>query len=268
MLNKGVATFSPRRQNVLQALVNEYIESAHPVGSKQLVNRYFVDVSSATVRSELMWLEDRGYVISPHTSAGRIPTNIGYRSFVNSLLLYPGTTQLFSNTQAQPQIKSLSGATHRTQEFLQPTSRSSHLPNKKDILDDTRSITDILGFLSDYVSCLAVAWIPKISSTIYHRGLPMLMMQPEFRTTAAALPLIQLLESQGDLISILKDDKNTHGLHIRIGTEHEDSQLFSFSMVASRVVLGEYTGVIALFGPTRMDYRKAIGALSAVINNC
>lgn len=75
-----------RRRRVLQALVEEYIASALPVGSKTLVSRYDLGCSPATVRSELSILEETGYVASPHVSAGRIPTDSGYRSFVDEIL--------------------------------------------------------------------------------------------------------------------------------------------------------------------------------------
>ncbi|PKQ15932.1 MAG: heat-inducible transcription repressor HrcA [Actinobacteria bacterium HGW-Actinobacteria-7] len=75
-----------RRRRVLQALVEEYIVSATPVGSKTLVSRYDLGCSPATVRSELSILEETGYVAQPHVSAGRIPTDTGYRSFVDELL--------------------------------------------------------------------------------------------------------------------------------------------------------------------------------------
>lgn len=75
-----------RRRRVLQALVEEYIESAMPVGSRTLVDRYELGCSPATVRNELSILEETGYVAQPHVSAGRIPTDSGYRSFVDELL--------------------------------------------------------------------------------------------------------------------------------------------------------------------------------------
>ena len=77
---------SDRRQKVLQALIEEYIANAQPVGSRTLVDRYRLGVSSATVRNELSVLEDEGYLTSPHTSAGRVPTDAGYRAFVDDLL--------------------------------------------------------------------------------------------------------------------------------------------------------------------------------------
>lgn len=75
-----------RRRRVLQALVEEYISSATPVGSKTLVDRYELGCSPATVRNELSILEETGYVLQPHVSAGRLPTDTGYRSFVDVLI--------------------------------------------------------------------------------------------------------------------------------------------------------------------------------------
>ncbi len=77
---------SDRRQRVLAALIEEYVARALPVGSRTLTERYHLGVSSATVRNELSVLEDEGYITQPHTSAGRVPTDFGYRAFVDNLL--------------------------------------------------------------------------------------------------------------------------------------------------------------------------------------
>ncbi|MBI9049477.1 MAG: heat-inducible transcription repressor HrcA [Anaerolineaceae bacterium] len=76
---------SERQKMVLSMVIHEYIHSASPVGSKNLVERYKMDVSSATVRNELAALTDMGYLQQPHTSAGRVPTEDGYRHFVERL---------------------------------------------------------------------------------------------------------------------------------------------------------------------------------------
>lgn len=76
----------PRKSAILKAVVHEFTESAIPVGSQALVSRYFLNLSSATVRNELSNLGDLGYLIQPHTSAGRIPTDLGYRYFVDFLM--------------------------------------------------------------------------------------------------------------------------------------------------------------------------------------
>src|SRR5580700_9052459 len=75
----------PRKAAILNAVVSEYIETAEPVGSAHITGTPGVEVSSATVRSDMAALERDGYLTQPHTSAGRIPTDKGYRFFVDTL---------------------------------------------------------------------------------------------------------------------------------------------------------------------------------------
>ncbi len=77
---------TPRQQMILSLLMREYVKTATPIGSRALVERYSLKMSAATVRNELARLEELGYLTHPHTSAGRIPTNKGYRCFVERLL--------------------------------------------------------------------------------------------------------------------------------------------------------------------------------------
>jgi heat-inducible transcriptional repressor len=74
-----------RRLAVLRAIVEDYVSTREPVGSKSLVERHSLRVSSATVRNDMAVLEEEGYIAQPHTSAGRIPTDLGYRAFVDRL---------------------------------------------------------------------------------------------------------------------------------------------------------------------------------------
>src|SRR6266568_8007477 len=74
-----------RRFEVLRAIVADYVSHQEPVGSKVLVERYNLGVSSATVRNDMAALEEEGYIAQPHTSAGRVPTDKGYRLFVDRL---------------------------------------------------------------------------------------------------------------------------------------------------------------------------------------
>ena len=78
-----------RAKQLLGAVVREYIATAEPVASAQLVRRYHLDISPATVRNELAELEKRGLLTHPHTSAGRVPTDLGYRYFIESLMPWP-----------------------------------------------------------------------------------------------------------------------------------------------------------------------------------
>src|SRR3984893_17070391 len=81
-----MTSLSQRKQQILRALVEEYIHSATPVASETLVRRYRLNFSSATVRHELAGLEEAALIYQPHTSAGRVPTDLGYRYFVEHLM--------------------------------------------------------------------------------------------------------------------------------------------------------------------------------------
>ncbi len=74
-----------RKFAVLRAIIEDYVATQEPIGSKSIVERHRLKVSPATVRNEMAVLEDEGYIVQPHTSAGRIPTDKGYRTFVNRL---------------------------------------------------------------------------------------------------------------------------------------------------------------------------------------
>src|SRR5215211_5996654 len=74
-----------RKLEVLRAIVEDYVATQEPVGSKTLVERHHLGVSPATVRNDMAALEDEGYIRQPHTSAGRVPTDRGYRLFVDKL---------------------------------------------------------------------------------------------------------------------------------------------------------------------------------------
>ncbi|MDR3136795.1 MAG: hypothetical protein LBU07_05225 [Coriobacteriales bacterium] len=271
---------SQRRHSVLESVVQEYVQSAHPVGSHTLVRSYLPLISAATVRNELMWLENQGYVCSPHTSAGRIPTNVGYRTFVNSLLLHPGfftqrvVLPVDCGGQRAPSLATVRALANPQDKILQ--------------------INETLAFFAGYTDNLLVLWLPQISTTVFHRGLPLLLGQPEFTNVTAALPIMQLLENQGELLAILENVAKSGGLHIRIGAENSDAQLYPFSLLALRFEAsaltsttgvstarahvvptladktgapGSFFGVVALFGPTRMNYQKAISALSTIVED-
>ena len=82
-----------RKLAVLRAIVEDYVSTNEPVGSKNLVDRHSLDVSPATIRNDMAVLEEQGFIVQPHTSAGRVPTDKGYRLFVDRL---PGVKPLIS----------------------------------------------------------------------------------------------------------------------------------------------------------------------------
>lgn len=81
----GVTVSELRRLDVLRAIVEDYVQSREPVGSKTLLDRHDLGVSAATIRNDMAALEDEGLIVAPHTSSGRVPTEKGYRRFVDEI---------------------------------------------------------------------------------------------------------------------------------------------------------------------------------------
>lgn len=108
---KRMPELTERQKTLLLVIVREYIDSAQPVGSKRLVERYALDFSSATIRHDMAALTEMGYLQQPHTSAGRVPTEEGYRCFVSAMMeeaeLSPSVQRAISDQfqQARPGIE-------------------------------------------------------------------------------------------------------------------------------------------------------------------
>lgn len=155
-----------RRRRVLSALVEEYIASATPVGSRTLVTRYELGCSPATVRNELSILEETGYVLQPHVSAGRMPTDTGYRSFVDELIE--------------------SGAPARAGESM-GAGLQSHAAEVDELLRETSLA------LTHLTSCLAVVLAPSVSLSRVRR-IDLLSMGPR-------RALFVLITSSGQVVN-------------------------------------------------------------------
>jgi heat-inducible transcriptional repressor len=111
-----VILLDERKRQVLMAIVHDYIQTAEPVGSRTIARRYELGVSPATIRNEMADLEEMGYLAQPHTSAGRIPSDKGYRLYVDSLIAVPSLT-----SAEVALIKKHLGKKLRGQEFVLET---------------------------------------------------------------------------------------------------------------------------------------------------
>lgn len=109
----------PRKQKILNAIVQDYIATAEPVGSQVLVERYDLGVKSATIRNEMAEMSDLGYLRQPHTSAGRVPSDRGYRFFVNRLMILSPVT----DTEARHIQAALCSAENELDAILKQTCR-------------------------------------------------------------------------------------------------------------------------------------------------
>jgi len=227
-----------RRQQVLAALIHEYVAHALPVASRALVEGYPLGVSSATVRNDLSVLEEGGYIQQPHTSAGRIPTDFGYRSFVDELL---ARTDLGEDAVMVEAILRMRHSIRELDELLNRTSE----------------------MLTELTECLSIV-MPAHAAALPLRsiGLSTLMRQPEFSSSVVLIPLLRMIEDDS-LIGYINDTVGDEGPVVRIGRENRDESLGNVSVVASHFGSGEREGIIAIIGPTRMDYERAICAVQA-----
>lgn len=344
---------SDRRQRVLSALIEEYVARALPVGSRTLTERYQLGVSSATVRNDLSALEDAGYITQPHTSAGRIPTDAGYRAFVDDLLMSGLAAEehphedIVSELRAQASeldalMEQTSAALARLTDCLSivmAPSFSAHirqlslisLSNHRALIvivaedgqvvnrniafaeevtpDELADVQNLLtrvlagksvrevreGFdaktceafrnplvqliLDEVLACLQENNIGRA-----HRlGMSSLMRKPEFSSSSALVPLMEVLEDDAVLFHVLDEaegedetanapagmsagcasaDAREHVM-VRIGRENAAQELSGVSVVASTYGRGEGEGIVAVIGPTRMDYSRVIRAVRA-----
>lgn len=82
-----------RKIKILEAIINDYIVSAEPIGSRTIAKKYDLGISSATIRNEMSDLEEMGYIVQPHASSGRVPSDKGYRLYVDTLMQYRSLTK-------------------------------------------------------------------------------------------------------------------------------------------------------------------------------
>lgn len=227
---------SDRRQRILAALIQEYVEHALPVGSRTLAERYEFDVSPATIRNDLSALEEEGFISQPHTSAGRVPTDIGYRAFVDELIS--------------------SGAVDHDEETLKSLKQLQQTASELDDLLDRTS--KMLAQFTDSLSIVA----PLHQNTLKRLGITSLMRQPEFVQSSSLVPIMQTLEDNTTLFHVL--DATVHDSNepqVKIGKENETPDLAGVSVIACRYGVGDDGGIVAIIGPTRMNYTRAIAAV-------
>lgn len=327
---------SDRRQRVLAALIQEYVARAIPVGSRTLTERYSLGVSPATVRNELSVLEDSGYITQPHTSAGRIPTDQGYRAFVDKLLeseesfnlserqrhamdsLKAHASELdalLEETSAtlarltnclsivlapsieQCAIKSLSlvPLTSRKVLIVVVTEDGQVLNRSMDFIeeinpDDIHRVQSLLAdvFIDSPLheieqklseNMLCAIQDPLLQYTLnevllcleesdtnhaHSLGITSLLRQPEFSHAPALVPVMQILENDSILLELLQNTTSgaSGSINVSIGRENKSEELSGISVVAQSYGCDKSAGIIAVIGPTRMDYAHVIKAVT------
>ncbi len=219
-----------RQKQILCSIVEQYAEVASPVGS-QLLARVF-KVSSATVRAEMAELEHLGFIAQPHTSAGRVPTDKGYRFYVNSL------------NEAHEALLT-PAAERRGERALTARVQDGGLPE--------RTIRNAVDTLVELTHNLGLA---TIGNQLYMSGLSNLFGQPEFMQAGQVHQVAQLLDN---LEPWLHEAAPNQPLSVYIGQENPIGRSAGCSLIISRF-RSPYSdkSYIGVLGPTRQSYRDVM----------
>ena len=324
---------SNRQTELLKMIVEEYIKTAKPIGSKSICNA--LKCSSATIRNEMGILEEMGLLEKTHTSSGRIPSEQGYRYYVDNIMKPKELTgedvlklqTVFKNKSlvlSDAIIKSMeiiSELTNYTSVVLGSSSNMNkvskieaiplsdnemvaiiitdkgHVENKKIMFEERVSVDEIkqtvelinkliVGTPIDEVSAALEFEIKPIigkyvkqHEALYNAfynafsdfasdpvvrmsGTTNILMQPEFDDTNRIREIVSKFEDK-DFVSNIKEDKN--GVNIYIGSESEFDD--DVSIIKTHFNLNGEEGTLALIGPKRMEYDRAITLLNYIMEN-
>jgi len=314
-----------RRATVLGLVVHEYISTAVPVSSKALVDRYDLGVSPATIRNELARLEEDGYITHPHTSAGRVPSDQGYRVYVEALMAEEAIDaeerrtiehQFYQASGGLDEWLSLgaavlASAVGNVAVITRPRRTVAHLKNVQlvhlhdasalvvAVMDDGRVQQRLLTFtrpttqaeltaLAEALNArhstadaqairasledegepdrarieLALAELVdehERSDDTYLDGVSDVLGQPEFQSPDRMLEAVQHLEAY-ELRRALPSTREVSAGHLRIviGRENRSPWMSEWSAVVASYGAGGASGMLAVVGPTRMQYARTV----------
>jgi len=229
--------FETRKKEVLAAAIDSYVNSAMPVSSEALARDYHFNLSAATIRNVLAALERQGYLMHPHTSAGRIPTQEGYRYYVDYLM---------------KEIRFIS-----EEKFRIEAEYKKNVKQLEVLLDKTSQI------LSDLTHCAGIVSL-QANGRLFYKGTSFIIEQPEFNNIEKIKKVLRLLEEKEQILEIINRDLKKR-IEIYIGDELDCEDINSCSLVVSHYHLhNKPLGSLAILGPTRMHYPKVISTLEYV----
>lgn len=226
-----MAELSERQKNLLKIIIDEYIESAEPVGSENIVEKHNLGVSPATVRNEMVSLTNSGYLKQPHTSAGRIPTAIGLKFYVNNLMKE-------NNLAVKDEVtikESLWDQRFQFHKLLRQAAKE----------------------LSSQTGSLAIAY--SEDGDIFYAGASNILEMPEFYDIDLTKAVLEMMDTQESLESVFAKSVGDEPVHILLGEELGQGYFEYCGMVYSPFGSGKKNaGVIAVLGPSRMQFNRVV----------
>jgi|TARA_Y100000310_G_scaffold84156_1_gene80922 transcriptional regulator of heat shock response len=224
-----------RQKEILGGVIEEYIDSAQPVSSKFLEIEYDFGICPASIRIEMQKLTDDGYLYQPHTSAGRVPTDKGYRFFVDDLL----------------------------ERELKGFKKELEIEDWETLKEPLMTTQVITKGVAGACSGLVISYLlnKKIS---WKEGWEGIFQEPEFKEAGFASKFIQMIDqfenNVEDMVFDLKEE-----VRVYIGKENPFPKSQDFSIIVSRLSLPKKEqGIVAILGPKRMTYQKNINLINSL----
>ncbi len=216
-----------RQKALLKAIIEEYIESAEPIGSEVIERKYDLGVSPATIRIEMVRLTEAGFLKQPHTSAGRIPTSMGFRLYVSELM-----KEKSLSVTAEVSIKEkLWQERYKTERLL------------KEAVSALASRCAMLGMAVDE------------EGLVYYAGAANILDWPEFYDIDVARYVLGLFDEDPRLKEIIGRAQGVDPIHILFGEDMEFESLRPISFVFTKYNASDSkNGVLGVIGPARMNF--------------
>lgn len=255
-----------RRDAIFRLIVESYVETAEPVGSRTISKHSDMKLSPASIRNVMSDLEEMGLIKQPHTSAGRVPTDKGYRYYVDSLMrreVLPGKERDWVTSELR-KAHSIEGLAEKVSKVISELTENAALIYIRNL----KRVSFLNHLLEELVEAQRLGDFFEEDAELFIEGAFRILEQPEFHDFVRMKNLLRAFDQKYDFLKILVDDLKEEGIHVHIGKENALGQLENVSMVVKDYYVGgRPIGGVAAVGPTRMDYPKVVSVVDFVADS-
>jgi transcriptional regulator of heat shock response len=220
-----------RQVKILKTIIDDYIQTAEPVGSEKLDKKYSLEISPATIRNEMVKLTKLGFLRQPHASAGRIPTPIGFKLYIDSLM-----------DEKKLSVTDEVAAKEAVWDYR---------------FEFDRLMREVTKTLAQRTGDLALA--STSDGDIYSAGSANILEMPEFFDIDVTRNVLELLDESRRLQGLFDRAFGEDSIHVLMAEELQEKLLEPCSLVFTHFQVGsKKTGAIGIIGPCRLNYREVI----------
>lgn len=224
-----------RQTQLLKTIIDEYIETAEPVGSESLDKKHNLGVSPATIRNEMVSLTKAGYLKQPHTSAGRIPTPTAMKFYINQLM----------------EEKKMS--------LVDEVKAKEEVWDSRDDVDEL--MEEATHALAQRTRSLAVAALKDKKDRFWHAGHSYIFQNPEFSDLMACRNLFSIFEEMDKLDRLFFGFESASPLEVLFGEELGIPELAPAGIISTHFMIKGKPGALGVVGPARANYATVIPIL-------